>query len=477
MSQITTAPLDPLLPERTRRRVALYLIPYLFFLYILAYLDRTNVSVAGLRMAKPIDEGGLGFSPYVIGFGFGIFFWGYPLLEIPSTQSVLTYGARWVFVRILVLWGLATALIGFIGTPWMDSWLGWLPPLGQLGLPASFVEYLTDQPDDPVVTQFYFLRFMLGLFEGGFFPAVILYLSIWFRAKDRARAIATFMAAIPVSSIIGLPISAALLDINWLGLQGWRWVFILQGVTPLLAGFVTLFFLPDRPEKATWLPPDEKAWLTGELAREQAGKVGHGHGWGGQVGVVLLMTLYYFCMNVASYGLSSIMPKLIQSQSGLSDRNASLLAAAPFVVALVGMLINGWHSDKTQERIGHVAAPLLGLSLSLLAAGVAVALGGAQAAIWILVIGVGACMYAHLPAFWPLPTVFMGAAAAAAAIGFINMIGNLGGFVGPTLFGEAAKKGEYARGLLTLAPFPFASMLIILLVGYLRRDRLRAARH
>src|SRR5207248_1111366 len=159
---------------------------------------------------------------------------------------------------------------------------------------SLFGTNIIPQPDDRIVGQFYFLRFMLGFFEGGFFPTVIFYLSTWFRPRDRARAIATFMAAIPVSSIIGSPLSALMLDLNLLGMPGWRWVFILQGVVPIVAGVVTLFFLPDRPEKASWLPEDEKTWLMGELAREQQGKVGHGHGWGGQVGLVLLMTLYYF---------------------------------------------------------------------------------------------------------------------------------------------------------------------------------------
>lgn len=473
------APVD--LSEQTRRRVILYLIPYLFFLYILAYLDRTNISVAQFGMIKPPDAGGLGFTLYVTGFGAGIFFWGYWILEIPSTQSVLTFGARWVFVRILVLWGLACTLIGFVGLAWMNSLLGWLPALGAMGLPEVVVSYLAGPPADgqagnPQVTHFYFLRFMLGLFEGGFFPTVIFYLSIWFRARDRARAIATFMAAIPVSSMLGSPLSALMLNLNWFGLEGWRWVFILQGVVPIFVGFLTLFFLPDRPEKATWLHEDEKRWLMGELAREQEGKVGHGHGWGGQVWLVLMMTLYYFCMNVVSYGLSMFMPKIIQSQSGLSDTNAGMLAGVPYIFGLAGMLINGWHSDKQQERIGHVAVPLVGLSLFLFAAAFAVSQGQGTVAVVIVIVGVGSCMYAHLPAFWPLPTVFMGAAAAAAAIGFINMIGNLGGFVGPTLFGDAAKEGEYARGLYTLAPFPLVSVAVILLIGYLRRDRLRASR-
>lgn len=462
------------LPERTRRRVIVYLIPYLFFLYILAYLDRVNVSVAALGMERPLAENGLGFNAKIIGFGAGIFFWGYWILEVPSTLSVLKWGARYVFVRILVLWGLSCTLIGFIGLPVMNRFLGWLPPMDQLGLPGWLLNVFPHLPGDATVTQFYFLRFMLGFFEGGFFPSVILYLSLWFRPRDRARAIATFMSAIPVSSMLGSPISGMMLQIHWFDMPGWRWVFILQGVVPILAGFVTLFFLPNRPQSATWLPADEKDWLVGELEREQQAKTAHGHfGWLGQAWVVLLMTAYYFCMNVASYGLSMFMPAIIKSQSGLSDRWAAVIAGAPYVTALIGMLLNGYLSDRRQSRIVHVAIPLVCLSAGLFLAGWFNSYG--WVAVLIMIFGVGTFMYAHLPAFWPIPTIFMGATAAASAIGFINMIGNLGGFFGPTLFGEAAANKDFARGLFTLAPFPLASVVIILFIGYLRRDRLRAA--
>ncbi len=479
-------PIDAGLPERTRRRVLLYLIPYLFFLYILAYLDRANVSVAMEGMNRPVEKGGVGFTPFIAGFGTGLFFWGYWILEIPSTQGVLTYGARWVFVRILVLWGLSCTLIGFIGLQWFSGWMAWLPgvehwPLNFLfpyraDVPEGVDPATVVQPDSRVVAQFYFLRFMLGLFEGGFFPAVIMYLSIWFRPRDRSRAIAAFMSAIPVSLLLGTPLSEYMLNnIHWMDLPGWRWVYILQGAVPIVAGVVTMWFLPDRPEKATWLPPDEKAWLVGELARDQAAKSGHGHGWGGQTGVVLLMTLYYFCMNVASYGLSTFMPTLIKSQSGLPAEWSGYVAGLPYLFGLVGMLLNGWHSDKTGERIWHTVVPLTGLAVGLVLTAAAVAMGQGALAAVILTVVVGGSMYAHLPAFWPLPTIFMGAASAAAAIGFINMIGNLGGFVGPTVFGAAASKKMYATGLFILSAFPMVSVAVILLVGHLRRDKLRAA--
>jgi ACS family tartrate transporter-like MFS transporter len=481
---------DPSLPERTRRRVAWHLLPYLFFLYILAYVDRTNVSVAMAGMQLPPDQGGVAFNGLIAGFGTGLFFWGYWILEIPSAQSVLTFGARWVFVRILVLWGLACLLIGFIGLPWFTSLFSWLPPIdtwpGHASYPDWFfphrakVAELTDPgsihpPDQAAVVQFYFLRFMLGVFEGGFFPTVIFYLSIWFRPKDRGRAMATFLAAIPVSGLIGTPFSQAIMDfIQWGGLPGWRWIYIIQGAVPILAGFVTLFFLPNRPEQAKWLPDDEKQWLIGELAKEQDNR--KGHGWGGQVSIVLLLTTYYFCMNVASYGLSTFLPTLMKTQSGLSENVAGYVAALPYLFAVVGMVFNGWHSDKYRERVFHTVVPLTGLSLGLVCTATAVALGQGWLAAICLIVLVGPCMYAHLPAFWPIPTIFMGAAAAAAAIGFINMLGNLGGSVGPTIFGAFSDQKRYAEGLFLLSVFPLGSVAVILFVGWLRRDRIAASR-
>ena len=473
-------------PERTRRRVVFYLIPYLFFLYILAYLDRVNVSVAGLGMHKGAEEGGLGFSFKIIGFGTGLFFWSYWVLEIPSTLSVLKWGARWVFVRILILWGLSCALIGFIGLPWFNAWCGWLK-----SAPADSVFHGVDwlartvfrvenpgELDDFLARQFCLLRFMLGFFEGGFFPSVIMYLTLWFRPRDRGKAIAVFMAAIPVSSILGTPISGLMLNLHWADLPGWRWIFIIQGAVPILAGFLTLFFLPDRPEKARWLLPEEKEWLVGELTAGAAGKT-HGHwDWLGQAGTVLLMTVFYFCMNVSSYGLVTFMPKILKSQLSesyrLSDTTVSLLASLPYVMGLIGMLINGWHSDKTGERIAHASVPLMCMSGSIFLAACLDGVG--LAPVFVMIFLVGTFTYAHLPAFWPIPSMFLGAAAAASAIGFINMIGNLGSFVGPAMMGGYADKNDIKGGLTFLSVFPLISAIIILFVGWLRRHALRRSR-
>jgi sugar phosphate permease len=478
------------LAERTRRRVALHLIPWLFFLYILAYLDRVNVSVAQLAMqepplqtsvasavgamaapsgaaplagissflagrSEPLGLGGLGFPSDVIGIGIGIFFWGYWILEIPSTVSVVRWGARWVFVRILVLWGLCAALVGIIGTPLANHLVGWLPY------------------GDVPVYQFYFFRFLLGFFEGGFFPSVIVYLSLWFRAQDRAKAIASFMIAIPVANLLGNPISGFLLGITWFGLPGWRWVFILEGIAPIMAGVATLFFLPDRPATAGWLPREEGDWLQAELESEHKTKQVHGHGFLlNHLGMVALLTVVYFCLNVTSYGLTGFMPAIIKSQAGVSNQTASYLAALPYLMALLAMLVNGWHSDRSGERFWHVAVPL-----TLLSAGIclAVALDGVR--VWpavVMIVLVGTFMYAHLPAYWPVPSMFLGATVAAAAIGFINMIGNLGGSVGPIWVGKlAVGQTSFAPALIRLAPWPLVGATIILVVGQLRKRSAR----
>ncbi len=229
---------DEPLSLRTRKRVTARLIPYLMFIYLLAYLDRANVGVAKLQM-----QSALGFSDTVIGFGAGIFFLGYLLLDLPGSLIVERWSARLWIARIMVSWGLIAALMGFLGTPLF----------GSIALDK----------------QFYGLRLMLGIAEAGFFPGVIVYLSHWFRVEDRARAKAYFMVTQPLAVALGIPVSRWILDnIHWAGLAGWRWVFILEGVTPLAMGLVTLFYLTDRPQEARWLPKDEKAWLMGELKAE-----------------------------------------------------------------------------------------------------------------------------------------------------------------------------------------------------------------
>ena len=465
------------LAERTRRRVAVHLLPVLFFLYILAYLDRSNVAVAKLGMTLPPEKGGLGFSEQVIGVGAGVFFWGYWLLEIPSTLSVIRWGARWVFCRILVLWGLCATVMGLIGLPVMHSWFAWMPTISESsglfntwglstaarlwnGLAAGDAEY-----------QFYFWRFMLGFFEGGFFPSVIVYLTLWFRGQDRAKAIAVFMAAIPLSFVFGSPASGLIKEyVQWLGLPGWRWVYIIEGVLPVITGFAVLFCLPDRPEKVSWLADDERQWLSGELVAEAAAKKGHGHfEWIHHLGMVLLLTAFYFCQNVMSYGLTNFLPTILKLQADIQDdKIATFLTAGIAAISLVGMLVNGWHSDHTHERIWHVAVPIAMAGVGLLLAGFTYDSPAINLAV--IALFIGPFLYMHLPAFWPIPSMFLGATAAASAIGFINMMGNLGGHFGPSWVGKAADMAKNADGtprfdqaLKILGPWGLAGAAIILI--------------
>jgi MFS transporter, ACS family, tartrate transporter len=308
------------------------------------------------------------------------------------------------------------------------------------------------------------------------------------------------------------------LEVNWLGLAGWRWVFILEGIVPVLAGFATLFLLPDRPATVGWLPGDERAWLLAELEREHHGKRVHNPWiWFSHVGAVLLLTLVYFGQNLASYGLTSFLPAIIKSILGLkseqhhsllglkvsADQLATYLSGLVYLMGLIGMLVNGWHSDRTRERPWHAAIPL-----ALWGVGIAMTAMLDGRGIWpmvVLIFWVGSFMYAHLPAFWPIPTMFLGAAVAASAIGFINMLGNLGGYVGPKLMGDRAKgqlppavaaqtigllaspqgsgsllasanlmprklePPRFAPILWLLAPWPILSAVTILITGYLRR--------
>ncbi len=459
--------------ERTRRRVWVHLLPIVFCLYILAFIDRSNISVAKLGMNKPAAEQGLGFDDAIIGLGTGMFFWTYWILEIPSTLSVHKRGARWVFAHILILWGICAALMGFLGMPLLATLFGWLPHIPEsesvpwLGALARHWNGLGENPE----SQFYCLRLALGFFEGGFFPTVVMYLSIWFKAEHRAKAMATFMAAIPLSLTIGTPLSQMISDhVHWGGLAGWRWIYILEGVAPALAAFVVLFCLPDRPQSCTWLKQDERDWLLKTLDEEHRDRAAREHGaWRHHVGLVLLLTTVYFCQNVPSYALATFMPSIAKAQLGVSDSTASWITSLFFLISFISIQINGWHSDLRRERFWHVAIPyiVLGCGLALFSFLKSAPILGFV----ILMVTGGCCIYSILPAFWPIPTMFLGSAAAASAIGFINMIGNLGGSLGPTVVGRAAKEGNFPKAMALAVVFPFIGAAIVLLVGYFRKNR------
>lgn len=385
----------PALPQALRRRIALRLLPYLFVMYVIAFLDRVNISYATLDMTRD-----LGFSARVMGWGMGIFFFGYFILEIPSTILVERWSARRWMARIMTTWGVIAILLGFVHT----------------------------------ARGFYLLRFLLGAAEAGFFPGLIVYLGHWFCDRDKAKAVALFMAALPVSFIIGSPLSGAILGVHWLGLSGWRWVFIIEGVPAVVCGVLNLWLLTDWPAQARWLSAEEGAAVEAALRREWRGKPAHLGAWRYlRHRAVLVLAVVYLLICSASYGFGLWLPTMLQHVSGLGDFQVTLLALLPYVVCLVSMLIFGWSSDRSGERRWHSAVPLWIMAAGLCIGGLIPVHGLMWVVAGFCVAGAG--VYSYMPSFWALPSAYLTGTAAAVAVGLINSIGNLGGFVGPYLMG------------------------------------------
>lgn len=377
----------------TTRRIAKRILPFLFLLFVIAFLDRVNVSYAALEMTQDLH-----FSDGVFGLGSGIFFVGYLLFEIPGCLIVERWSARKWFARIMVSWGLVTMLMAFIRTP----------------------------------MHFYVVRTMLGAAEAGFFPGIIVYLSHWFRAADRAKAGSVFMIAIPAANIVGSPVAGWLLGVNWLHLQGWRWLFIVEGIPAVIFGVITAFYLTDWPREAKWLSAEQRDWITATLEREAAEKrAAHKYGvWETlRQPIVLRLAIIYFCGVSCSYGLTIWLPTFLKRASGQSDLIITLLTMLPYLVLLAAMLLNGWDSDRTGERRWHTATPLMLCSVSLVIA----ILAGGNFGLAFVGLTFASTANAFLPAFWAMPYAFLTDSGAAAATGLINSIGNLGGFVAPTV--------------------------------------------
>lgn len=380
----------------TSRRIAWRILPFLFLLFVIAFLDRVNVSFAALEMTHDLS-----FSNGIFGLGSGIFFVGYLIFEIPGCLIVERWSARKWFSRIMVTWGLITVLTAFIHTP----------------------------------TQFYIVRILLGAAEAGFFPGIIVYLSHWFRAEDRAKAGSIFMIAIPVSNIVGSPISGWLLGVHWFAVQGWRWLFVMEGIPAVIFGVLTIFYLTDWPRDARWLSAEERDWITGELAREAAAKKpAHSYTiWEALLQpAVLKLTAIYFLSVSGSYALTIWLPTFLKLNSGLSDFVVTLLTMFPYVALLGAMLFNAWHSDLTGERRWHTVAPLL---LSAIGYVIAILVGSH---FWLAFacVAVASILNAFMPSFWTIPYQFLSESGAAASTGLINSIGNLGGLVAPWVIGH-----------------------------------------
>ena len=407
-------------------------MPFLFVLYVVAYLDRVNVGFAAPFGMKT----DLGFTDGVIGFGAGIFFIGYVILEIPGTILVEKWTAKGWIARIMISWGILAAATGFIQTK----------------------------------NQFYVVRFLLGAAEAGFFPGIIVYLSHWFRYQDRAKAVAYLMTAVSVSNIIGSPLSGLLVRINWLGLAGWRWMFIIEGIPATILGIITLFYLTDWPHQANWLPKEERDWLIAELEKEKRTKEAK-HSLGILEAFrhreVVLLTLGYFFMVTGVYGLNFWIPSIIKRLSNLSPFEVSLVSALPYCFGLVTILLVGWHSDKTQERRWHTAISMMAASAGLV---LSVVFGNYAVLAIAMLCLTGAGNAGYLPGFWALPTSFLTGTTAAASIGLINSFGNLGGFVGPYVVGYlSTKTGSYYGGVLYLAASALIAACLILALRTTRK--------
>jgi ACS family tartrate transporter-like MFS transporter len=414
-----------ILPASTLRKITWRLIPFLFVLYVIAWLDRVNVGFAGLQM-----NADLGFSSTVFGLGSGIFFLGYCLFEIPSNIILERVGARLWISRIMVTWGLISAALMFVRTP----------------------------------AAFYLLRFLLGVAEAGFFPGVIYYLSLWYPAAHRARAIAAFMSAVPVAGLIGGPLSGALLELDGLhGLAGWQWLFLLEGLPAVILGTSVLFYLKDRPETTQWLTPAERDWLVETLAAERKACVLRPN-----IRVALTditvwkLGLIFLLVAAGFYGYSFWAPLVIKSLTGLSNFKVGLVLGAISAVTIVGMLLNGYHSDRTGERAIHTAVPLFGMGVGLIGSAL---LHQPVLAIIALALGpLGHC--ASYGPFWSTPTQFLSGQAAAAGIALVTMIANVGSFAGPTLIGVLkTKTGTHTVAFALLGGLAVIAALLALKLG------------
>jgi ACS family tartrate transporter-like MFS transporter len=396
-----------------------------------AFLDRVNISFAGLEMAHD-----LGFSDRVFGLGSGIFFVGYFLCGIPGAVLVERWSARRWIGCFLVTWGLVTILIAVVRTP----------------------------------LQFYGARLLLGSAEAGFFPGAIVYLTHWFRNEDRAKAAGMFFAAAPVANIIGSPVAGVLLGVRWFGLAGWHWLFVLEGIPAIALGCVTIFFLTDWPREANWLPAEEKAWIQRELQRENDEK-----SFARKLTIwealrlreVHSLTLIYFLAMTGVYGFVFWFPLILKRASGLTDLQVTLLAALPYLGNLFVMIWVGWDSDRTRERRWHTAGPLLVSGVFL---AVSLCCGRHVWPALASLTVVGASVLACMPAFWALATTLLSDSAAAAAVGLINAVGNLGGFAGPYVIGYLGLlTHSFLPGLTYLVASLFLGAALVLTVRIERR--------
>src|SRR5215469_10210888 len=406
----------------TMRKVYWRLLPLTILVYFLCYLDRINVGFAALTMNKD-----LGLDAATYGMAAGAFFWGYFLFEVPSNIILEKLGARIWIARIMVTWGLLSGATAFSVGPW---------------------SFLT-------------MRFLLGLAEAGLFPGMILFFTYWFPDWHRARIVSGFMVALPVAVAAGAPLSTAILEgfNGWLGLSGWQWMFIAEAVPTVLVGFVILFFVTDRPSLAGWLKDEERSWLISTLETERSlieakRKVSMWESfWNPKV---LLLTLNYFGIVGASVGMLLFVPQIVK-QLGLTTMQVGWASMVPYICGAVAMLAWGWYSDRTGERRWNLFVACTIATVGLVLAGRTMGTGWALVGMSIAAIG----FYGSKGPFWTMPSMFLTGTAAASGIAWINAVGNLGGFFGPTAVGWAKdSSGSFSGGLYALAGFSLVSAIV-----------------
>ena len=399
------------------------LLPFLFILYIANYLDRTSVAYAALGMSRD-----LGFSDHVLGMGMGIFFISYVALQIPGALLVERWSARRMISGTMIAWGSLTALTALVHTP----------------------------------RQLYFARFVLGAAEAGFFPGVIVYLSHWFKREDRAKATSNFMAAIPMSFVIGSPIAGWILGHKWFAVEGWRWLFVVEGMPAILLGAVAFFVLTDWPGEATWLAPEQRQWIAQELQGEKHISAQAITMWQAlKSRTILLLAGLSFLNYLVFYSFAFWFPTMLKRQSGFSDVRVGLLGAVPYVASFIAMQVNGWHSDKELERRWHSAVPMF-----MAATGLMGLISQPRSIPLTIVLFTLVCMaFAYLPTFWAIPTEILSQSAAAAAVGMVNTVGSAAGFAGPHLFGYLnTRTGSFSYGLALMMVSALAGGLLMLCI-------------
>ncbi|MEJ5033435.1 MFS transporter [Acinetobacter sp. MYb177] len=428
--------MDMDIEKQTLRKITWRIVPFIMILYLIAYIDRVNIGFAAITMKED-----LGFTASILGFGAGIFFLGYFLFEVPSNIILHKVGARIWIARVMVTWGIIAGGMAFVESS----------------------------------TSFYVMRFLLGVAEAGFFPGIILYLSYWFPARNRAGVIALFMAAAPIATAIGSPISAALLEMHGImGLAGWQWMFLIEAIPAVILGVVVFFYMTDRPEKAAWLKADEREWLVKTMQAEEANKGDQQHHSilrGLANPRVLALALIYFGTSAGLYTLGIWAPQIIK-ELGVSSMTVGLLNAIPPIISVVAMILWSRHSDKTNERTWHVALACLTAAVGLAIAASTGSMFGLIAALTIVNVGISCSK----PPLWSMPTMFLSGAAAATGIATINSIGNLGGFAGPAMIGWVKDQtGSFAGGLYFVAGLLILSTVLTLILSFTQKNKANSA--